>query len=69
MRRLQEIDTNLLGPYKPALISGKNYVASLLDKYTYKSWIIFLRIKDQFFNSFKFWLPRAETCENKLNYL
>ena len=51
--RLQEIHADLWGPHKPASISGKNYVALLLDKFTHKSWIILLKSKDEFFNIFK----------------
>ena len=69
MRRLQEIYADLLGLHKPASISSKNYVALLLDEFTRKSWIILLRSKDEFFDTFKLWLPRKESCGNKLDCL
>ena len=68
-RRLQEIHANLWRPHEPASISGKNYVALLLDEFTCKSCIILLRSKDEFFDQFKLWLPRAEACGNKLDCL
>ena len=69
MRRLQEIHANLWEPHKPTSISGKNYIALLLDEFTRKSWIILLRSKDKFFDTFKLWLPRAKACGNKLDCL
>ena len=66
-RRLQEIHADLWGLHKPASISGKNYVMLLLDEFTRKSLIILLRSKDEFFDAFKLWLLKAETCGNKLN--
>ena len=68
-RRLQEIHADLWGPHERASSSGKNHVALLLNEFTRKSWIILLRSKDEFFDAFKLWLPRAEGCENKLDCL
>ena len=68
-RRLQEIHANLWRSHKPASISCKNYVVLLLDEFTRKLWIILLRSKDEFFDTFKLWLPRAEACGNKLDCL
>ena len=68
-KRLQEMNANLWGLYDPASILGKNYVALLLDEFTCKLWIILLKNKDKFFNTFKFWLPRAKVCGDKLNCL
>lgn len=36
-RRLQEIHTDLWGPHNPPLLSGRNYIALLLNEYTRKS--------------------------------
>lgn len=66
---LQEIHINLWGPHKPVSISDKSYIMLLLDEFICKSWIILLRSKDEFFNVFKLWLPRAEICKNKLDCL
>ena len=68
-RKLQEVHADLWGPHDPASISGKNYVALLLDKFTRKSWILLLRSKDKFFDAFKLWLPRAEASGNRLDCL
>ena len=51
--RLQEVYADLWGPYKPVSISGKSYVALLLDEFTRKSWKLMLKSKDEFFNAFK----------------
>ena len=69
MRRLQEIHADLWGPHEPVSISGKNYVTLLLDEFTRKSWIILLRSKDEFFDTFKLWLSRVEVCRNKFDCL
>ena len=68
-RRLQEVHADLWGPYEPASISGKSYVALLLDKFTRKSWVLMLRSKDEFFDAFKLWLPRAEAGGSRLDCL
>lgn len=68
-RRLQEIHADLWSPHKSSFILGKNHVALLLDEFTQKSWILMLRSKDEFFDVFKHWLPRAEACESLLNCL
>ncbi len=52
-RRLQEIHADLWGPHDPPSLSGRNYVALLLDEFTCKSWILMLRSKDEFFDVFK----------------
>lgn len=66
---LQEIHADLWGPHNSPYLSGRNYVALLLDKYTRKSWILFLRLKDEFFDVFKLWLPRAKSSRYKLSCL
>ena len=69
LKRLQEIHADLWGPHDPASISGKNYIVLLLDEFTRKSWIILLRSKNEFFDTFKLWFPRIEACGDKLNCL
>lgn len=69
IRKLQEIHVDLWGPYDPPLLSGRTYVGLLLDEFTQKSWVLFLRSKDKFFDAFKLWLPRAEACGEKLGCL
>lgn len=68
-RRLQEVHADLWGSYKPASILRKNYVALLLNISIRKSWILFLRNKNEFFDMFKLWLPRIESSRSKLNCL
>lgn len=68
-RKLKEIYADLWGPHDPPLLSRKTFVGLLLDEFTSKSWILPLRSKDEFFDIFKLWLPRAEACEEKLRYL
>ena len=68
-RRLQEVHADLWGPYEPASISGKSYVALLLDKFTRKSWLLILRSKDKFFDAFKLWLLRAKASGSRLDCL
>ena len=69
IRRLQEVHANLWGPHKPASISGKSYVARLLDEFSRKSWIFTLRSKDEFFDAYKLWLPRVESGMSRHDYL
>ena len=68
-RRLQEVHANLWGSHKPASILSKSYIALLLNEFTCKLWGLMLRSKDEFFNAFKLWLPRAKAGRNKLDYL
>lgn len=58
-----------MGPPRPRVHLRKKYVALLLDEFTRKSWILLLRSKDEFFDVFKLWLPRAKTCGYKLDCL
>lgn len=59
-RRLQEIYTNIWGPYKLASIFDKNCIVLLLNKFNHKSQIFMLRNKDKIFVMSKFQLPRVE---------
>lgn len=68
-KRLQKVYVDLLGPHKSASILGKNYVGLIFDKFTRKLWILLLRNKDEFFNTFKRWLQRAEACKSRLDCL
>ena len=58
-----------MGPHNPASISRKNHIVLLLNEFTWKFWIFFLRSKDKFFDVFKLWLPRVEASGNRLDYL
>ena len=68
-RKLEEIHADLWGPHDLPSLSGRTYVGLLLDEFTRKSWILPLRSKDEFFDVFKLWLPRAEACGEKLRFL
>ena len=68
-RKLKEIYADLWRPYNPSLLLGKTYIGLFLNEFTRKSWVLLLQSKDEFFNIFKFWLPRAEVYGEKLGYL
>ena len=69
IRRLHEVHADLLGPNELVSISGKSYVALLLDEFNRKPWVLMLRSKDEFFNAFKLWLPRAEAGGSRFDCL
>lgn len=46
--KLQEVYIDLWNPHEPVSIFEKNYMGLLLDKFTQKSWILWLRSKDEF---------------------
>lgn len=69
IKKLQEVYINLWGPYKLVSILSKNYIGLLLNEFTYKLWILFLKSKDEFFNAFKLWLLRVEVCGSRLDCL
>lgn len=54
-----------MGPTRTCFHLGNNYVAVLLDKFTRKLWVLMLRSKDEFFDAYKLWLPRAEACGSR----
>lgn len=53
VQKLKEIHANLWGPHNLPFILEKSYISLLLDKYIQKSWVLFLRRKDVFFDTFK----------------
>ena len=59
-RKLQEIHVNLWGSHDLLLLSEKTFICLLFNKFTLKSWILLLKSKDEFFNTFKLWLLCAE---------
>lgn len=59
-RKLEDVDVDLWGPHQPALFGGKHYAAVLIDGKTRKSWVIFIRSKDEFVEIFQLWLPEVE---------
>lgn len=60
-KKLEEVHANLWGPYDPLSQSGSVYSAILMCKHTRKSWMLYLKGKDDFVNAFQAWLPRVET--------
>ena len=68
-KRLPEIYANLWRLYELTPISDKNYPILLLDEFTCKSWIILLKSKNKFFDTFILWILRVEACGDKPNCL
>lgn len=62
---LEEVHVDLWGPHNPPSLSGKTYAAILLNAKTRKTWVHYLRSKDEFVDVFQIWLPKVEK-ENKL---
>lgn len=51
--KLDEVHVDLWGPhYYPPSLSGKIYAAILVDANTQKSWVAYLRSKDEFVDAF-----------------
>lgn len=68
--KLEEVYVNLWGPHYPASLSGKKYAAILLDAKTGKTWIHYLRSKDEFVDVFQIWLPKVENeCAKSMRVL
>lgn len=51
---------DLSGPHNPPSLSRKTYAAILLDAATRKSWVAYLRSKDEFVDMFQAWLLKLE---------
>lgn len=58
--KLEEVHVDLWGPHNLPLLSGKTYAAILLDAKTRKTWVYYLRSKDEFVDLFQVWLPKVE---------
>ena len=68
--KLDEVHVDLWGPHHPASLSGKTYAAILLDAKTRKTWVIYLRSKDEFVDAFQVWLPKVENeCNRSMKAL
>ena len=68
--KLEEVHVNLWGSHYPPSLSGKTYAAILLDAKTRKSWVVYLRSKDEFVDTFQTWLPVVENhCNNSMKAL
>lgn len=64
-KKLKEVHVDLWGPHYPPSLSGKMYAAILLDAKMRKSWVMYLRSKDEFVDAFQTWLPVVENHCNK----
>ncbi len=62
--KLEEVHADLWGPHHSASRSGNTYAAILMCKHSRKTWILYLRTKDEFVDAFKIWLLRVETQSN-----
>lgn len=51
--KLEQLHCNLWGPHSPASWADSSFVSVLIDKLTKKSWVLFLKSKDSFFDVFK----------------
>lgn len=57
---LEEVHVDLWGPHYPPSLSGNLYAAILMDAKTRKSWVLYLRSKDEFVDAFQNWLPAVK---------
>ncbi len=62
--KLEEVHADLLRPHHLASRSGNIYAAILMCEHSRKTWILYLRTKDEFVDAFKIWLLRVETESN-----
>lgn len=51
--KLEEIYTNFWGLYNSPFILKKSCICLLIDHYTQKLWVLLLKSKNKFFNTFK----------------
>lgn len=62
--KLDEVHVDLCGPHSPP------YAAILVDANTRKSWVAYLRSKDEFVDAFQVWLPVVENqCSKSMKVL
>jgi hypothetical protein len=54
---LELIHSNLIGPLPKAFFNGSRYFVVVTDDYTRKSWVYFLKTKDETFG--KIWTFKA----------
>jgi transposase InsO family protein len=69
-RVLELIHSDVCGPMPSSSISGYVYYVSFIDDYSRKTWIYFLKTKDEVFNKFKEYKALIENpSERKINTL
>ncbi len=60
IKKLKEVHANLWGSHNPISQSNNIYLAILIYKYTYKSWTLYLKGKDDFVDVFQAWFLQVE---------
>ena len=58
--KLEEVHADLWGPHDPPSLSGSTYASILVCEKTRKTWVLYLRSKNEFVDAFQIWLPRIE---------
>ena len=67
---LEMIHSDVCGPMPTTSINGYGYYLTFVDDYSRKTWIYFLKCKDEVFNKFKDFKALVENIyENKINIL
>ena len=51
-RILEQLHSDLWGPHNPESLGGSLYAGILVDNYSKKSWVKFLKMKDEFYDWF-----------------
>ncbi|SLM38755.1 hypothetical protein LPUS_09079 [Lasallia pustulata] len=59
-RVLEQLHSDLWGPYDPESLGGSLYAVVLVDDYSKKSWVDFLMTKDGFYDWFICMIPKLE---------
>ena len=59
-QKLKGVHGDLWRPHNSAYFIGSQYGVLLLNEFTQKSWVFFIRSKDIFFDAFKPWLEKVE---------
>ena len=59
---LEQLHSDLWEPHDPESLEGSLYAALLIDDYSKKSWVEFLKTKDGFYDWFIDMVPKLEKC-------
>jgi transposase InsO family protein len=62
---LELIHSDICGPISPTTTTGKRYILCLIDDYSRKAWVYFLKEKSEAFNQFKIFKKQVETETGK----
>lgn len=63
--KLHKVHDNLWGPHHPASLSSKTYAAIFLNVNTRETWVVYLRSKDNFVDTFQNRLPKIQNKYGK----